>query len=73
MPTGEPFSVLKGTDTDKMGISEIFGSSLGARSVSKSREGGLIRCAPFDELLGVVCLHEENDARDLFFELSGGF
>jgi len=55
MPRGEPSSMLKGTDTDKMGTPEILGSSLGVRSVSKCREGGLIRYALFDDLLNVAC------------------
>ena len=65
--------MLKGTDTDRMGMSEIFGSSLGARSVSKRREGRLIRCALFKEPLDGLCLYKEDDARDLSFELSSGF
>ena len=72
MPIGEPFSILKGTDTDRMGTSEIFGSSLGGRSVLK-RRGGLIRYVLFDKLVGVVRLYEEDNARDLGFELSSGF
>lgn len=74
MPTGEPFSILKGTDTDRMGMSEIFGPSLGTGSVSEIvvREGA-IRDALFDELLDAVCLYKEYDARDLVFQLRGGF
>ena len=73
IPTGVPFSMLKGTDTDRMGTSEMYGSSLGVRSVSKCREGrGLIRYGLFDELLDVVRPYEEDDARDPFFELRSG-
>jgi len=65
--------MLKGTDTDKMGTSEILGSSLGVRSVSRCREGGLIIYALFDDLPNIVCLYKENDGRDLAFELRSGF
>lgn len=68
MPTGEPFLMLKGTDTDRMGMSETFGSSLGMGSVSESvAMGETIRYVLFDELLDVVSLYEEDDTGDLIF------
>ena len=42
MPTRESFSILKGTDTDKMGTWEIVCSSLGSRSVPDHRDERLI-------------------------------
>jgi len=72
MPTGEPFSRLKGTDTDRMGTSEIFGSSLGARS-APGVSRGLIRYALFDELVDMGRFYDEDNAGDLASEFSGGF
>lgn len=41
MLVGTPFSSLKGTDTDKMGTSDIFGSSLGRNQFQSVTKGGM--------------------------------